>query len=323
MNFSLIAKYRSEMMGIAILNVLVLHSLSWINPNPSFWVTALNTFGRLIFTEGFLFLSGFGLYYSLHRNYSLCSFYRKRVQRLMVPYWLMTLPFFIAYCIIGRYGLGTLFLRITTLDFWVHGNYAGMWYVAISAFLYACFPLIFNVLRRNGVGLLLLVSVSIIVAVHYVVPRYYEMTSIGIAKIPFFIIGAWAGKMSVDENRLDGKWILLLFFILVILYAYPICSWLNVREWFFRLSGMVICCYLLKLTQQWNLAHSILRWFGKYTLELYIIHLLFKGAISDYTISGTMQSILAIGIALLLCVPVHTFCDVLNNKMLIISNDNY
>lgn len=152
MKYSLFAKYRGELMGIAILNVLVLHSLSWIQPNPSVVVSAFNAFGHLIFTEGFLFLSGFGLYYSLKRNYDIRTFYKKRVQRLMIPYWVMTLPFFFAYYVIGKYGIETLLLRILTVDFWIHGNYAGMWYVAISIVLYAFFPLLYRLLQKSGGG---------------------------------------------------------------------------------------------------------------------------------------------------------------------------
>ena len=114
MKYSLFAKYRSELMGIAILNVLVLHSLSWIQPKPSIFVSAFNAFGHLIFTEGFLFLSGFGLYYSLNRNNDINAFYKKRVQRLIIPYWAMTMPFFITYLVMGSYGWGTLLSMETT-----------------------------------------------------------------------------------------------------------------------------------------------------------------------------------------------------------------
>ena len=50
-------------MGIAVLNVIILHSLSWTGlQSPKWIVSILGGFGRLVFTEGFLFLSGFGLY---------------------------------------------------------------------------------------------------------------------------------------------------------------------------------------------------------------------------------------------------------------------
>ncbi len=324
MSYSLLAKYRKELMGIAILNVLVLHSLSWIQPTPSIVITALNTFGRLIFTEGFLFLSGYGLYYSLYKNSNLRDFYTKRVKRLMVPYWLMTLPFFIVYCQMGEYGLGTLMLRFLTLDFWIHGNYAGMWYVAISVLLYLIMPLIFRLLNlRWGVGLLLSASTLLIIMIHALIPDYYEKISIGIAKVPFFIIGAWAGRESILKKEISLWLIALLLIVLVVLYLWQPCQWLNIREIFFRLTGISACCLPLQMTDKFTILHSCLRWFGKYTLELYIMHLMLKSAISYLSDSMLIQTIWAIGCALLLCMPIQTFCGIINIKILAKLNDYY
>lgn len=151
LSFNVIGRFRSELMGIAILNVLVLHSLSWTQlQHPSWLVTVLNTFGRLVFTEGFLFLSGFGLYYSFRKNNNLAQFYTKRVKRLLVPYWLMTLPFFVFWMLLGKFDIVGFLTRLTTIEFWISGNYSGMWYVALSVLLYACLPLIYLVIYRRG-----------------------------------------------------------------------------------------------------------------------------------------------------------------------------
>ena len=138
-------------MGIAILNVLVLHSLSWTGFNSPGWgAILLTTFGRLVFTEGFLFLSGFGLYYSLHKSYDLRLFFTKRIQRLLIPYWLMSLPFFVIWLVGGRFGISGLLMRLSTLEFWFHGNYVGMWYISLSVLLYAFMPLMFRGIRWWG-----------------------------------------------------------------------------------------------------------------------------------------------------------------------------
>ncbi len=47
-SYSLFGKYRAELMGIAILNVLLLHSNTWSKINSCGWaITILNVFGRL------------------------------------------------------------------------------------------------------------------------------------------------------------------------------------------------------------------------------------------------------------------------------------
>lgn len=147
--FSTISKYRSQLMGIAMLNVFFLHSMSWLSLIPPKIVSYI--FG-ILFTEGFLFLSGYGIYFSFHKDHNIKGFYSKRVQRLLLPYWIMTTPFFLWQLCNGDYGLLGLFERITTVAFWTQGNYVGMWYVSVSVLLYLCFPAIYSALQKRSGG---------------------------------------------------------------------------------------------------------------------------------------------------------------------------
>lgn len=151
MDFSVFSKYRTELMGIAILNVMALHALSWTQAieQPNIAVLALNTFGRLIFTEGFLFFSGLGIYYSLTKNSNIKRFYVRRLKRLIVPYVIIALPFFIYQSIGRQYGIDILMLKLTSLFFWVHGN-DGMWYISLSLVLYFSSPMIYRILTYRG-----------------------------------------------------------------------------------------------------------------------------------------------------------------------------
>lgn len=65
----LFSEYRAELMGIAIIGVLIGHTiiLGNITINNTF-IKFLNIIPRLAFTQGFLFLSGFGLCYSFTKN---------------------------------------------------------------------------------------------------------------------------------------------------------------------------------------------------------------------------------------------------------------
>lgn len=68
MNLSLLSKYRKELFGICILGVIAGHAL----PNLHFnFNTVLYYFIKsfsVIGVRGFVFLSGFGLYYSLKKS---------------------------------------------------------------------------------------------------------------------------------------------------------------------------------------------------------------------------------------------------------------
>ena len=93
--FSVLSRFRQELMGIAILGVCLLHAFDWAGIGDSVISKAISPFARIAFTEGFLFLSGFGLYYSFSKNSDLRQFYLKRVNRVLLPYMIMGLPFFL------------------------------------------------------------------------------------------------------------------------------------------------------------------------------------------------------------------------------------
>ena len=48
-------------MGIAILGVMILHGIRWAEIDNTLFNNFVSPFARIAFTEGFIFLSGFGL----------------------------------------------------------------------------------------------------------------------------------------------------------------------------------------------------------------------------------------------------------------------
>ena len=65
--FKKISDYRSELMGIAIIGVMITHALMYIDIQPSLKGVLFNL-SQVIYTEGFLLLSGFGLFFSVTKN---------------------------------------------------------------------------------------------------------------------------------------------------------------------------------------------------------------------------------------------------------------
>ena len=100
-DYTLISKYRDILMGVGILGVMLSHYFRWSGMDGGVVTLALKPFIGLVYTEGFLFLSGFGLYYSFTRNADKRVFWLKRVNRLMIPFALMYLPFGIYKMAVG------------------------------------------------------------------------------------------------------------------------------------------------------------------------------------------------------------------------------
>ena len=135
-----ISKYRTELMGLAIIGVMIGHVLNHTSFHPPIIAHTI----RLLHTPAFLFLSGFGLYYSFSKDSKILPFLKKRLTRLYLPFLIIASPLFILELATGLTD-GLQFLgRISTLGFWIEGNFCGMWYVAVLMMLYALFPLMYQ-----------------------------------------------------------------------------------------------------------------------------------------------------------------------------------
>lgn len=135
-----VSKCRNLLMGYAILGVLVGHIISFGDVESFGFINAILWLSGLVHTAGFLFLSGFGVFYSLHKRECIWDFYKRRVKRFLLPFLLLALPFYVLVCYVNGYDLLQYLSYISTVEFWLHGNYHGMWYIAVSLLLYIITP---------------------------------------------------------------------------------------------------------------------------------------------------------------------------------------
>lgn len=106
---------RSALMGIAILWVVFYHF--------GFHIPGIKHLMRYGYAgvDIFMFLSGFGLYYSLNRNGNLWSYYKKRLIRIFPSYFVIGIAFSL-FCYPNE-GIGDYFWRCSTIGFWTNGVY--------------------------------------------------------------------------------------------------------------------------------------------------------------------------------------------------------
>lgn len=326
--FCLFCIYRSELMGIAIIGVLIAHyfGLGEICQN-NYFVKIIGTIPRLAFTQGFLFLSGFGLYYSFAKNGNIKYFYLRRLNRLLIPFFILSAWFFIYRDFIETFNPIGFFLHLSSLEFWVGGNYYGMWYIAISIVLYLLFPLFYKYIFTNGgaTAAFVLLAVLISLAIQQLFPEYYEKVSIGINKFPVFILGIYAGQLSLYKKTKESIILLCLVCLFWIMSFFLKKHWEYVVEVYGmteKIVYMSIICVLFSVSEKWIFVQwicKVLRWFGRYSLELYVLHLLIFCFISSEMLFGAIlpivkASIMIVG-ALLLCVPFHKLADVIVQKI--------
>lgn len=319
--FNIISQYRGELMGIAIIGVCLLHAFAWAEMGDTTLCKAISPFARIAFTEGFLFLSGFGLVYSFSKNSSKRAFYLKRFNRVLLPYVMMGLPFFLYGWIDGDISFQQFLLKITSLYFWVYGN-DGMWYISMSVALYAIFPFIYKFMfdSRHERSVLLralflvVACVAVCWALYMSAPTYYAKLEIGLAKTPMFVIGMLVGFYSRKNKSFSWKHMLgggmLLFLTFVMKKHFDFVT--SYYDMAYRLLMMPLACIVLRRLNSKTI-NATLQWFGKFSLEIYVLQMLMIGVSGRILTLETcpssylsvIQTLLTFCIVIGVCSPIH------------------
>ena len=197
-----ISTYRTALMGIAIWGVMIGHC-------KTDWPVSIlsKTVGLLcysLFTGGFLFLSGFGLYHSMSKNNSIKDFYAKRMKRVLVPWACIALPYFLFMDVIHSGSWSNFLWHLSTLSFWKSGNYSGMWYISVIMALYLAYPFYHKIAYGDGkkqtcillliFGSLLFMEYTISMLAH----DFYEKISVCM-NVGIFFLGSYVAS-SLNNN---------------------------------------------------------------------------------------------------------------------------
>lgn len=282
-------------------------------------VPVVETICRLVYTQGFLFLSGFGLFHSYTNDSNIRRFYVKRINRLYIPFGLIAFGFLALSCYNHKENVCDFIAYMTTVAFWYKGNYFGMWYVAVSLLLYIMYPAMhkFFFYKSKGVNIrcmFVIVFLSIILILFSVLcPNRWALLEQWIIKIPMFPIGMLAGYYAKKKCTftLFQMFLLGVFFII----AGIIMKFINhyCYELFRVLIGIPLIVSVLCIMDErprFNWIFISLRWLGKYSLEIYLLHLfIYWSWYQIQPMNEAFRIIIAITITLVLCKPVHAMID--------------
>lgn len=326
--FSLVSKYRSELMGIAIIEVMLGHFCSWINISPFESLGKLGILVSRLFdmvhTPGFMLLSGLGLYYSFYKNADVISFYIRRIKRMWLPYILMALPCvgLIAY-IRGGLNVDVFIGWVTSLGYWFPGDtqYCNMWYISMSVVCYLFFPFIYNAIftsrLKKKVGpfrIFLCIAILCVVltwAIAKCFPAYFDLVYLAVPKSVMFIIGIYWGYLSINNKEINAGLYticLAMIFLFFFIWSRVDITMFNFAEFCVFLFTIPLVCVVLERFQHYSFMRglcSVWSWVGKYTLELYVLHIMLARILSELEISNELTPYIAISGAFILCVPVH------------------
>ena len=171
LNLKHISKYRSAILGLAIIEIVIFHFCAdcttaveymgnqMIYKLTKLYISVLGSVG----VEFFVLLSGIGLYYSFSKDCDIKSFYKRRIIKILPTYTIIGgLLWFIRDMIVLRESIWVFLSDFTLVSFWTHGNTL-VWYIAFCLLIYALCPLIYSFLfyqNKQRIGCLLYTSPS-------------------------------------------------------------------------------------------------------------------------------------------------------------------
>lgn len=290
-----ISRFRQEIMGVAILLVLVRHcdTFQWgaLQPYVKHLVNPCAAGVDIL-----LFVSGVGLYFSLCRNPAVLPFYGRRFMRL-VPEYLVIAG--LSYALMDvlcniRGGVVIWLIQLSAVRATFvpgSGENETLWYILFIVFMYLLYPAIHFLFHRQGRAravsfwLIFLASVFGQVLLLAFWPELYTRFSVEkpISRIPIFILGAYMGQ-AVKEGRKSPVLIIpLLFFLFLGLRAAKIVL-LGHDELYGQLlvrtanqslgmAVMLMAAWCMgRLRADGGIIRTALAWCGRSSLELYLFH---------------------------------------------------
>ncbi len=333
---SLLSKYRNVLMGIGILDVLIWHFAGAYHLE-GISAQVFGTITRSVFTPGFLFLSGFGIYYSYSANSNKIDFFKRRLGRLLIPFWVMvTIIFLFRLAVSGVGDLSYYLGMITTASFWLPGKTFNYWYIAVVIAFYIVYPFIhdfvFGKNNNNGRGEIYLktslicvslVILNIVLGEYY---PYYDELELAIPKLPMLFIGMIAGYLAkVEDTEINIiSWSLLIGTTVIICYLLKKDN--KYFDQYYYIIDKLLTIPLLIIIFEFLVSRnnalikrllSVFTWLGAFTLELYVIHIYLMRVVGDFPqLPEYAEWWIAVPVSFLICIPMKKLSTYVTNLII-------
>lgn len=278
-----ISRYRSELMGAAMLFVLAFH----VGLPKTDFMHPLVRCGN-IGVDIFLFLSGIGLWYSWSKCPSLWHFFKRRYLRVY-PVWLIVaclfyIPDYMQHAsklspgvidLIANILVGWSFWRMDDLTFW---------FVPTIMMLYTFAPAYMALIRRcDAYRWLPVVFIVWAVMVYYYPPLRHSVGHIEIfwSRVPIFLIGINCGQIVKEQRVVNigaGVMISVLFVLSLVMCMKFEEMWRGRFPLFIErmvyipltVTSVIILARLMCRAPGWLC--RCLAFIGTYSLEIYLVH---------------------------------------------------
>lgn len=275
----------TELKGLAIIMIVLSHIGYFLVSDTRFlWPLSIMAG---VGVNLFLFLSGFGLTASqLQKDLTVWQFYKKRLLKLFVPFWLSLLVFFSLDILVLKLSYSWAYIAKAFVGIFTHADLyqdinSPLWYFTFILGYYLLFPLLFSKKRPWLSALGLYLAGYLIVRLEPTVLDYVmHLYKIHIIAFPLGVLAAWGVtklKSPVILEKLAQGWRAIGYYLvmvaLLVLFIYAnynsgIGGTPNKEQWMSILAVIAISLvFILK-----KIEFKIFYWVGVYSYEIYLWH---------------------------------------------------
>lgn len=299
------SRYRNEIFGLSMIQLFFFHfsedftnavkrgaiaaSDVWYGKAAVYFHDYIGSIG----VEIFLILSGMGLYYAWHKNSHLSYFYRRRLRRVVVPYLIVAVIFWIIKDLVFHdRGITTFIQDVCFYSFFTKRNVTTIWFIGLIIALYIVFPLIYmrvtddNDLTALCSTIFLVLCMNVIMELltksdHSIANRI----NIAFTRVPDFAIGVYLGKYIKKDIKIPAPVtaVISAAFIFIGVYGHIYSNGIYNRRFnpLFALGLMMPVLCIINLLKDNNIFRRLFRLTGSYSLELYMCHVTLRNLMRD------------------------------------------
>ena len=304
-----ISTYRSELMGWSILWIMMLH-FTFNQITPLGFIAQYGFAG----VDIFIFVSGFGLFYSLDKDDNKKKFYRKRLLRIFPTYYILG---FITNIPLTRDDFQSFIFRYSTIGFWIGKEYAE-WFIPSIILLYFLAPFIKILIDKKWFALICIMIICLYVSSLYLTDKEDILDRAHfflLYRIPAFIEGMICAYWL--KNDMPNKYFLYILFLGIpfFIYFYPFHHQIfNFKYYSLAFLLPFFVATFIQLSKYTKCISPIIKKIGIASLEIYLIQgfffsLVLEGKTSIYPEWHDTLSILMIITSTVLGIAAHWLID--------------
>lgn len=189
-----ISRYKSQLMGIAILIVVYGHYFYYHSGLQSYQFLNITMWYTIGSVDIFIFLSGFGIWRSLSKNGDPLQFMQRRLGRLLPSY----LPFIFLFCgfcfLTGTMNKFQVLGNLTTFGWWAQMGGQFNWYIPSLIVMYLLSPLFYRIIEAYGRKSLWAIPVMWLISAGCV----GTSLMIGVSRFPVYFLGMYLGRQAAE-----------------------------------------------------------------------------------------------------------------------------